>query len=292
MNTDIEVDIPADRIEAVQAAFVQIEQRFSRFLPDSELSCFNTVKTGIPYLPSARFYQVLAIARDIEQWSEGLITPRVLPTLEYHGYNRSFEQIEKAAADPGLRPTSPLSVDPDQAWLDFDAGMRAVIKRRQTAIDLGGIVKGWSVDTIHQQLIANGTDQGMINAGGDLRVWGEECWEIEVSDPLEHFADEKPSVFRIKLAHGAVATSSIAKRRWGKEAHHIIDPRSGMPSRSDVIQATVAAPSTLQAEVLAKVWIILGREDASRWMARKVVACPAWLVMKNGETVRWRPTDE
>ena len=63
------------------------------------------------------------------------------------------------------------------------------------------------------------------------------------------------------LRDGAVATSSLRKRRWvhnGEAVHHIIDPRSGQPARSGALQCSVIADTTEHAEVAAKVGFIRG----------------------------------
>jgi len=58
-----------------------------------------------------------------------------------------------------------------------------------------------------------------------------------------------------------VATSGVSVHRWtvdGRVRHHLIDPRSGLPATTDVVQATVIAGSALRAEVLAKAAVIAG----------------------------------
>jgi thiamine biosynthesis lipoprotein len=66
-----------------------------------------------------------------------------------------------------------------------------------------------------------------------------------------------------------VATSGTDYRRWKKDGawqHHIIDPRTGHPATSDVLSATVVAPSVVDAEVAAKTVLISGSLDGLRWL--------------------------
>ena len=70
----------------------------------------------------------------------------------------------------------------------------------------------------------------------------------------------------MRLADAAIATSSIQKRRWinnGRKVHHVIDPRTGLPASSKVLQCSVIADTTEQAEVAAKVGLINGSYSLS-----------------------------
>jgi thiamine biosynthesis lipoprotein len=81
------------------------------------------------------------------------------------------------------------------------------------------------------------------------------------------------------LTSGGLAMSTIALRRWsrgGAEMHHIVDPRTGTSSRSDLVAVAVAAPSTARAEALAKVALILGATPGAAFLARCGVE--AWLM--------------
>ncbi len=277
MNTDVDVEIPVHDTDTVEKTFSLLERSCSRFQSTSELSQFNQLQKGVPFLPSRHFYRIMQIAREIEKWSDGLITPRILPSLKTYGYSRSFEELEKSQQTMGHEQLSFAAVDPGQNWVEFDERMQAVIKRDQTEIDLGGIVKGWTVDYSFLRLKKRGTDNGMINAGGDLRVWGKEPWQIEIADPF----DQEKNCCSLKASNIAVATSSIAKRSWGSGLHHIIDPRTVKPSDSDIVQATVAADSVLKAEILSKIWLILGVNEGQKWMEKKKISFPCVLILKN-----------
>jgi thiamine biosynthesis lipoprotein len=73
----------------------------------------------------------------------------------------------------------------------------------------------------------------------------------------------------LKIDHGGVATSGKDYRRWlrdGKWQHHLIDPRTGLPAQTDVMSATVIAPTTVEAEIAAKVIAISGSEEGLAWL--------------------------
>lgn len=277
MNTNCDLFIQQEFIEVVENRFYTIEQIFSRFKLESEVSFFNSIKPNIPYFPSESFYQMLDIAKKIEKWSEGIITPRVLESLELLGYNKSFEKLNKNFNK--VEEPSPISLKED--WIQFNHSMKSITRLNNVAIDLGGFVKGWSVDTTVQQLKKLGLEEGMINAGGDLKIWGNNSWTVEIADPL----DESKHIWLIKAKNTAIATSGTIKRSFGNNYHHIINPFTGMPANSDIIQTTVVADSVLKAEILSKIWIILGYEKGLSWMKEKNIHLPVFIVLKNGEKI-------
>ena len=87
-----------------------------------------------------------------------------------------------------------------------------------------------------------------------------------------------------------IATSSITRRRW-TGGHHLIDPRSGHPANTDLLSVTAIAPTTLNAELAAKVALILGRDEALAWLAKQPEV-EALLVGADGEYYGTRGIDE
>lgn len=133
-------------------------------------------------------------------------------------------------------------------------------------LDLGGIAKGFIADRVAEELSPVGPV--LVDAGGDLRALGLE-WPIGVQDPLH----PERNLTEVKLRDAAAATSSIVKR-----GRHLIDPRTGAPSHSDVHTAVVIAPTAVQAETAAKVALLLGREAGGRYLARR--GLKGWLLFQ------------
>ena len=104
-----------------------------------------------------------------------------------------------------------------------------------------------------------------ISVGGDLAVGGG-AWEVAVTG-----ARSGEEVHRLRVS-GGVATSGIHERLWRREdgafAHHLLDPSTGEPAWTGLVAATAAAPSALEAEVLAKTALLSGRATARRLLRR------------------------
>jgi thiamine biosynthesis lipoprotein len=133
-------------------------------------------------------------------------------------------------------------------------------------LDLGGIGKGWAADRAAGLLQPLGP--GMVGAGGDIRAWGDQPgaqpglgWLVAVDAPRQPGHD----LAWLRVRAGAVATSTVLARRWAG-GHHLMDPRTARPAATDLLSVTALAPTVVQAEVAAKVALILGREAGLEWL--------------------------
>jgi thiamine biosynthesis lipoprotein len=159
-------------------------------------------------------------------------------------------------------------------------------------LDFGGMAKGWAADQAARRL--SSVAPALVDAGGDIAVSDAmasgEAWPIAIADPFKADAD----LDLLMVNRGGVATSGRDYRRWqreGKWLHHIIDPRTGAPAETDVLTATVIGPTTAEAEVAAKVALILGSQTGMQWIeARPELA--GLLVLENGQVVRSRRLDK
>jgi thiamine biosynthesis lipoprotein len=82
---------------------------------------------------------------------------------------------------------------------------------------------------------------------------------------LDHPREPGRDLAWLRVCDGAVATSSITARRWAG-GHHLINPRTARPADTDLLSVTALAPTVVQAEVAAKVALILGREAGLEWL--------------------------
>ncbi len=282
MGSEISVVVeagPATPLSEVPEWFRSWERRLSRFDPASELCALNR-SSGAPWQVSPTLWQVLRAALAAADATGGLVTPTILEALESAGYTDSFERV----------PTSGAAVTPapkgsnDFRSIELDESRRMVTLPTGLRLDLGGTGKGWAADQAAAQLAPLGPAQ--VNAGGDISLSGPRdggrAWEIAVESPL--VAGEVLGV--LALDRGGVATSGRSHRRWqrgGVWQHHLIDPRSGCPARTDVISATVVGPSALVAEVAAKQVLILGAQAGMAWLEAQ--ASLAGLVVLDDGTV-------
>ena len=236
----------------VEAIFSVEEERFSRFRGTSELTRVNRAAgTWTPV--SARFEELARLALSQAERTQGLFDPTVLGAVIAAGYDRDFDEV-LAGARVALQPAPACG-----RWADVEVKEGAIRLPAGIGLDLGGIAKGFTSDIAAEAVVTEGLPWVLVSAGGDLRLFGDApAIDVGIEEPL----DPQTSSARVALREGALATSSVVARAWGDGLHHVIDPRTGVPSLTDALQATVWAPTCAEAEVLAT-WALLSGSDAA-----------------------------
>jgi FAD:protein FMN transferase len=248
-----------------------LEARWSRFVSTSELSTINSAPHR-PVVVSDETLDLVRLALDAWRTTGGLFDPTVLGALESAGYRRSF-------LDGIFEPGGPIDV-PGGNTIEVDDALGAVIAH--APIDLGGIGKGRAADLVATELVERGATRTIVNLGGDVRVAGSgEDARIGIEDPTSPRSGRV--IDTVVLAAGAVATSSVMRRRWAG-GHHIIDPRTGRPSDTDLVAVTVLAGTCAWAEVFAKACVIAGSTDALALLSEHRLT--ARLVFSDGRVER------
>lgn len=242
----------------------------SRFDPDSELSRLNRdPREAVPASPLLR--RVVAAALTVGLRSGGLVDATLVDEIEAAGYaeSRDFGGAEEApgrgGGDAARETPAPraAAANPRAGWCRFEVDERAGIVSRPPGLrlDPGGIAKGLLADLVGERLA--GFDSFAVDCCGDLRVGGiaGRVRAIHVADPYGG-----PPLQELRIADGAVATSGITRRAWtdgdGLPAHQILDPATGRPAFTGIVQATAVAPTGLFAETLAKSALLAGPEQA------------------------------
>ena len=264
MGTQVEllaVGAPSGALAAARSQLAELEARWSRFRPNSEISTLNRA-AGRPVAVSPETLTVLALAVLGWQATAGRFDPTVLDALEAAGYDRSLEQLP--ADGDGMDSSRPTpGPAPGLAGIRLDAGAGTVTLSAGTRLDLGGIAKGYTADLLCARLRAAGAAGVCANVGGDLRVSGTAPrggpWAVAVPHP------HGGQAATLELTDGAAATSSPLRRTWhagSRPAHHLIDPHTGQPADTGILQATVVAAEAWRAEVTAKAAFLAGLPDA------------------------------
>jgi thiamine biosynthesis lipoprotein len=242
--------------EEAEAALLTWHRRFTRFSSDSELSQLNADPRGtVPVTPMmARFVQA---ALDAARETGGLVDATMIGALEEAGYRRdlagSLPLPIALALAPARQPAAPAQ---RSRWADVhvDALANTVSRPPGLRLDSGGIAKGLFADVIAERLA--GFDSFGVDCSGDLRIGGADR-RIDVASPFDG-----STIHAYELSTTGIATSGIGRRSWldgnARPAHHLLDPSTGRPAYTGVVQATALAPTALEAELRAKCAVLSG----------------------------------
>ncbi len=243
---------------AVTRAFSTIEQvqgLLSFHDPASDLTRLNQAAPGQWVQVHPLSWTVLRHARALARVSDGRFDAAIAPRLQVWGLlpRTAAKRVASNSLLAG-RGRSRFSVSRvpacGSAALEFSAGSRVRLAAPLT-LDLGGIAKGYAVDQAVAVLRRAGVMRGVVNAGGDLRVFGDVAVPVQVRHP------EKTGVFFALggLRDCALATSALtySARRWrGQDVGALVDPRTGQPCGHGV-SITVWVRSAWLADGLTKV---------------------------------------
>jgi thiamine biosynthesis lipoprotein len=260
MGTEVEVWGADAREGQVVDWFEQVESVASRFRPESELSGINR-RAAPNTAVSPILAELIGAADRARRISGGLVDIGVGGAVKAWGYDRTFVEI------------SDLDERPDPVGFG-DWEIEGLVLRRSPGveIDLGGIAKGWISDRVVEAGAAS-----VVSAGGDMRSADPETTASVTST-------DGGVVFRVHVGRGALATSSVERRRWnvaGSGVSHIVDPRTMRPVRSPVVSATVLATTAVDAETGAKAVLLLG-EDGLAWASRQDWITAAIVIWNDG----------
>ena len=266
MGTDVHVIAvggPVSLVELARDLIEDLEARWSRFRPTSEVSFLN-LRAGRPVRLSPETITLLERAVEGARLTGGRFDPTVLGDVVRAGYDRSFELLPEGASAGRSELRS--------GWREIviDPGSGTAMLPEGVGFDPGGVGKGLAADLVLERLLGEGAAGACVNVGGDLRVEGQprrgDAWAIDVAHPLRPRAHTL-----LGFRSGAVATSTRTRRAWGPERdrrHHLIDPATGRPARTGLASATVVASRGWQAEVFAKGAFVAGLSEGLVLLAR------------------------
>ncbi|MBN2584588.1 MAG: FAD:protein FMN transferase [Planctomycetes bacterium] len=258
-------------IRAALERVADIAKKLNRYDPASELSAINAAAGNQAVDVSDTTGRAIEAARQMWRDSRGAFNPLV----------GRLVALWKQASESGVEPTSE-SIDEARSLLDMadlecersGTGYRVRLQRTGMQLDLGGLAKGWAAqEAIAAARRQKGLRSILVMLGGDGTVWSEpgwaRPWTVAVQDPRD--SANRAILTKIELTDGSVVTSGNYYRYFeigGRRLSHIIDPRTGRPTESMLVSATVIHPDGAAADALATACMVLGRDDSLALLGR------------------------
>jgi FAD:protein FMN transferase len=240
-------------LAVAEALLRRMHAALTRFDPESELCRLNADPR--PTVPASVLVRKLAAAIPYAgELSGGLVDATVDPMLS-------------PSRDTPEDEPHPASPDPRRRWASISTDGATVTRPPGVALDSGGLAKGLAADLIADHL--REVPSFAVECLGDVRAGGAHR-TLRVASPWDDGA-----LAELSLDDGAAATSGVTKRGW-----HLVDPATGLPARTGIVQATALAPTALEAEVRAKAALLAGPDEAADHLPHGGV-----LVLASGEII-------
>ena len=263
----------------------RVDLACSRFRDDSELVAVNRRSGDLVEL-GPELHGFVRAALDAARATSGLVDPALGAELSAAGYDRTFVLVAERDGWRFREVERPRGL-----WreIELDDERRLLRVPRGVLLDLGATAKAHTADLAARE-IADATGSGtLVSLGGDIAVAGTppgDGWPVLLAE--RHDAGLDGPGERIALRVGGLATSSISTRSWVTDRgpmHHVLDPRTGLPTDGAWRTVTVTAPSCLDANVASTAALVLG-SAALAWLEDRGVH--ARLVARTGAVVATR----
>ena len=238
---------------AVRRVFQEVNDRFSNYRPESELSRLNAGAAVAPFACSDEMWDLLRHARDAHRLTDGAFDITAGPMVEMWGI---YRKALKALPTPEAIAAAKQRVGLDKVEFN-DAKKTVTFTVPGMALDLGGIAKGYAVDLAADAVRQLGIHRGLIDLAGNIYCFpepppGRAHYNIHVRDPRAAFPAMR-SIGYLPMTDVAIATSGDYERFVeldGKRYCHIVDTRTGLPV-SGVASVTVIARRAVVTDYLS-----------------------------------------
>lgn len=294
------VDMPGDITpEQIAADVADLLERFdseifSTYAANSELSRFNRHTVGAPFVVSESMLDVLLLAREISEQSEGAFDITIGPLVNLWGFGPVIQASDTAPEQEEI--DAALSAIGYQN-LVIDESNSELIKAKDLYVDLSAIAKGYAVDKLAEYFDDIGVENYFLEIGGELKIKGFKPGNVSWVPAIETPLDTASQVYEIFFSRGekiAVAGSGDYRNYFEEDGirySHEIDPRSGRPITHNLAAAYVVDESAARADALATAYMILGL-DAARALAENQQQAAYFIYKTDGGGFEEYITDE
>lgn len=229
----------------------------SAFKEESDISKINSKAGVTPQAVSKDTYFVVKNAVEYSQVLEGTFDPTIRPLVKLWNIGNDKEIIpSKAKIEEALK-----FVNYNDVILD-ESKCTIMLKNKYQALDVGGIAKGFAADEVRDIFHKHKVKSALIDLGGNIFALGSKDngtpWRVGIQNPFKSRGD---FIGILSVKDKSIVTSGNYERYFmkdGQRFHHIIDPRTGYPSQSKIISATIISDNSIDGDGLSTGVYILG----------------------------------
>jgi len=263
--TASEEKVTKNQIDSLLIAF---DLSLSTYRPDSKISKINAGDSTV--VVDDFFTETFQLSNQIYKETNGLFDPTIGILVNAYGFgpNKKQENLSQKQIDSLLQ-----FVGFDKIALNSD---RTISKRhKETFIDFNAIAQGYSVDVVVNYLKSKGIENAIVEIGGELFALGKNTienknWVVGIDDPLQK-PEERTLIAKVNLENLGMATSGNYRKvmideKTGKKFVHIINPKTGLAQKNNVLSATVLSKSSAISDGYATAFMLMSLEESKLFL--------------------------
>ncbi|WP_434303423.1 FAD:protein FMN transferase [Clostridium botulinum] len=255
-NADKAVQASVDKIS-------DIENKMSLNISTSEINKINKNAGIAPVKVSKNTFDVVKASLIYSEKTKGSFDITVEPLVSLWGIGTDKAKIpSKDEINNALKLINYKDV------VINEKESTIMLKRKDQAIDLGAIAKGYTADELKKVLLNYNVSSAFLNLGGNVYVLGNKSdktpWKIGVQNPLKPRGDYLGIV---SVSDKSVVTSGNYERffeRNGKRYHHIFDTKTGYPAEKGLISVSIISNKSIDGDALSTSVYTLGLDEGKK----------------------------
>jgi thiamine biosynthesis lipoprotein len=260
-----EEKVTKNQIDSLLTAF---DLSLSTYRPDSKISKINSGDSTV--VVDDFFTETFQLSNQIYKETNGLFDPTIGVLVNAYGFgpNKKQENLSQKQIDSLLQ-----FVGFDKIALNSDKTISK--KYNQTFIDFNAIAQGYSVDVVVNYLKSKGIENAIVEIGGELFALGKNTienknWVVGIDDPLQK-PEERTLIAKVNLENLGMATSGNYRKvmideKTGKKFVHIINPKTGLAQKNNVLSATVLSKSSAISDGYATAFMLMSLEESKLFL--------------------------
>lgn len=257
------------QLAEIKSLLDSMDRKLSRTLEGSEIYQVNQAAGRAAVPVSQDTFDVVTKALDYAVQTGGLYDPSIGPLVSLWNIGNEGAHVpakSELAKAMSLVGYQDVVMNPDKRTIQ--------LTRPGMALDLGGIGKGYAADRIAAYLASQQVDSAIINLGGSSIIAlgskpGGRSWNIGLQDPDQ---TRGTSLGNVQIQNKTIDSSGVYERFFienGVKYHHILDPRTGYPSRSGLKSVTLVSDSATDADALSTAVFIMGLAEGMKFIERQ-----------------------
>lgn len=274
---------PSLKVEVLQREIDSVidlmNASMSTYIEDSAISKVNRGDSLIQV--DEHFEKVYAMASEVWEKTQGYFDPTVGALVNAYGFgpDTSYTPISEEQRDEILIHTG---------WNKTKLTPKKTIRKEhpQVYFDFNALAKGYVVDVIADLLRENGSTSFLVEIGGEIVAEGlspksQQPWKVAIDDPRQ--TQERSFIAVVPLTNQALATSGNYRKFkidkiTGKRLVHSINPKTGNPFPTEVLSASVTAPTCMEADAFATALMVMPLEKSRALIERESNLEAYWIV--------------